>query len=52
MKKTGRKKYNVRTLFNVAYYTAKNNKPFSDFSALLELTVKSGVGLRQYNNEK
>jgi hypothetical protein len=29
-----------KTIFNVAYYTAKNNKPFSDFESLLELNAK------------
>jgi len=33
----------LKILFNVAYYIAKNNKPFSDFESLLELNAKLGV---------
>ncbi|XP_073524940.1 zinc finger protein 862-like [Phyllobates terribilis] len=40
-------------LFNVAYYTAKNNRPFTDFEGLLELTEKLGSAVRQeYANDK
>jgi hypothetical protein len=41
----------LKTLFNVSYYIAKNNKPFTDFSGLLELSEKLGVQLQdEYNN--
>jgi hypothetical protein len=33
----------LKILFSVAYYTAKNNKPFSDFENLLELNAKLWV---------
>ncbi|XP_073532536.1 zinc finger protein 862-like [Phyllobates terribilis] len=40
-------------LFNVAYYIAKNNRPFTDFEGLLELTEKLGSAVRQeYANDK
>jgi hypothetical protein len=34
-------------------YRAKNKKPFSNFSGLLQMSGKLGVGLwEKYNNEK
>jgi hypothetical protein len=33
---------NLKILFNVAYYVAKNSKPFSDFESLLQLNAKLG----------
>jgi hypothetical protein len=43
--------YHLKTLFNIAYYIVKNNKPFSDFERLLELTGKLGVELKdKYKN--
>ncbi|XP_053544659.1 zinc finger protein 862 isoform X2 [Bombina bombina] len=42
-----------KTLFNVAYYIAKNNKPFTDFDGLLELSGKLGATLKEgYANDK
>jgi hypothetical protein len=43
---------NLQALFNVAYYIAKNNKRFSTFSELLQLTAKLGAELCENNNEK
>jgi hypothetical protein len=43
----------LKILFSVAYYTAKNNKPFSDFENLLELNAKLCVEVREeYSNKK
>lgn len=42
---------NLKKLFNIAYYIAKNNKPFTDFPGLIELSEKLGVELREeYGN--
>jgi hypothetical protein len=30
----------LKILSNVAYYTAKNNEPFSDFESLLQLNAQ------------
>jgi hypothetical protein len=36
----------------VSYYIAKSNKPFADFTGLLELSEKLGVQLQdEYNNK-
>jgi hypothetical protein len=41
----------LKALFNIDYYIAKNNKPFSYFEGLLKLTVKLGVELQdEYKN--
>ncbi|XP_040177111.1 zinc finger protein 862-like [Rana temporaria] len=43
----------MKVLFNVAYYIAKHNKPYTDFKGLLELTEKLGVAAREeYANDK
>jgi hypothetical protein len=40
-------------LFNIAYYIAKNEKPFKDFENLLSLAGKLNVSiLKQYGNKK
>jgi hypothetical protein len=42
----------LKTLFNVSYYIAKNNKPFTDFTGLLELSDKLGLQLQdEYSNK-
>lgn len=44
--------YHLKDPFNMSYI-AKNKKTFSDFSGLLQLSGKLGVGLREkYSNEK
>jgi Mor family transcriptional regulator len=43
---------NLHALFNAAYYIAKNNKQFSIFSELLQLTTKLGAELCDNINEK
>jgi hypothetical protein len=37
----------LKMLCNVAYYIARNSKPFSDFESLLQLNAKLGVEVRQ-----
>jgi hypothetical protein len=45
MKKMDQKMFDhSKALFNIAYYTAKNNKLFSDTEGLSELTGKFGGG--------
>jgi hypothetical protein len=34
---------NLKALFSLSYYTAQKNKPFSNFSGLLDLTIKLGL---------
>jgi hypothetical protein len=43
---------NLQALFNVAYYIAKNNKQFSVFRELLQLTAKLAAELCEENNNK
>jgi predicted nucleotidyltransferase len=44
--------YYLKTLFNVSYYIEKKNKPFTDFTELLELSETLGVQLQdEYNNK-
>jgi hypothetical protein len=53
MKKMDEKTFDyLKTLFKVSYYIAKNNKPFTDFTGLLELSDKLGLQLQdEYNNK-
>jgi hypothetical protein len=42
----------LKILSNVAYYTAKNNEPFSDFESLLQLNAQLAAEVREeYSNK-
>jgi uncharacterized glyoxalase superfamily metalloenzyme YdcJ len=53
MKKMDEKTFDyLKTLFNGSYYIANNNKPFTDFTGLLELSEKLGLQLQdEYTNK-